>query len=226
MTGELAKSPSVTSIWLDVPRICRVDTVVGLVSARAPVPVAPATARATPVSANVGLPATPSPLATDRPVVVEDIVLAATALLAVLAIMPLEAASRLPEAAFRVMVRVDCAPASTSPTPVPLDSARLLLSVGSWFFVRKVWVCTGDPASAAVVVCTVTPFWTIGTDSVPVIAPAAGSSVIVTFAITAPGRWSRCRGSRCSLGSACSVLATGQTGCCRWSRSRSGPWRC
>jgi hypothetical protein len=131
MTGELTKLPSVTSIWLLVPRIVRVDTVDELVRASAPVPVAPATARATPVNAKVGLPATPSPLVTDRPVVVEDIVLAATVLLAVLAIMPVEADSRLPEAAFNVMVRVDCAPPSTSPTPVPLDNARLFVRVGS-----------------------------------------------------------------------------------------------
>jgi hypothetical protein len=103
ITGELAKLPSVTAIWLVVPSIVLVETVVGPVNAKAPVPVAPATAKATPVSAKAGAPATPSPLVTDNPVVDETIVLATTALLAVLAIMPLEAASRLPEAAFKVI---------------------------------------------------------------------------------------------------------------------------
>jgi hypothetical protein len=42
-------------------------------------------------------------LVTDNPAVDEVIVLATTALLAVLAIMPLEAASKLPEAAFKVI---------------------------------------------------------------------------------------------------------------------------
>jgi hypothetical protein len=140
ITGELAKLPSVTAIWLVVPSIVLVETVVGPVNAKAPVPVAPATAKATPVSAKAGAPATPSPLVTDNPVVDEVIVLATTALLAVLAIIPLEADSRLPEAAFNVMESVDCAPPSTSPIPVPLDKERLLARVGSWFFVMNVCV--------------------------------------------------------------------------------------
>jgi len=103
MTGEFTKFPSVMSIWLVVPNIILVAIVEELLSARTPVPVAPATAKATPVNANVGAAATPSPLATDNPVVDEAIVLPATVLLEVLAIMPFEAASKLPEAAFRVI---------------------------------------------------------------------------------------------------------------------------
>jgi len=130
ITGELTKFPSVISIWLEVPSIVRV-AMVELLSANTPVPVAPATANATPVNANVGLPATPSPLVTEIPAVVDDIVLPATVLLAVLAIMPVPAASRLPEAALRVTCRVDCAPPSVSPTPVPPDNLRLFANVDS-----------------------------------------------------------------------------------------------
>jgi hypothetical protein len=138
ITGELTKFPSVISIWLAVPSIILVTTVVEALSANTPVPVAPATAKATPVSANVGAAATPSPFVTDNPVVDEASVLPATVLLEVLAIMPLAAVSRLPEAAFRVIWRAACAPPSVSPTPVPDDSLRLFVSVGSWFNVRKV----------------------------------------------------------------------------------------
>jgi len=50
--------------------------------------------------------------------------------------------------------------------------------------VMKVYVLRLEVAwIAPVVVCTVTPFWTTGTASVPVSAEAVGSWVICTFAM-------------------------------------------
>jgi hypothetical protein len=79
-----------------------------------------------------------------------------------------------------------CAPVVVDVSPVPVLMRWLLGSVGSFTRVRNDWVCEGDAAMAPVVVWTVTPFWTIGTDSAPVIAPAVGREVMVTFAIIAP----------------------------------------
>jgi hypothetical protein len=62
----------------------------------------------------------------------------------------------------------------------------LLGSEVAFVTVRKVCCCAGDAEIAPVVVCTVTPFWTIGTSSVPVIEPAGGRSLIVIFAIIDP----------------------------------------
>ena len=79
----------------------------------------------------LGLPAIPSPLLTLKPLPLTAIERAVTAFEAVLAINPLPAASSEPEAPFSAIWRVDCAPPSTRPTPVPPDKARLFGSVGS-----------------------------------------------------------------------------------------------
>ena len=60
---------------------------------------------------------------------------------------------------------------------------RLFANVGSLFTVMNVCVSAGPEVIAPVVVCTVTPFCTIGTASVPVRVPAAGNWVICTFAM-------------------------------------------
>lgn len=49
---------------------------------------------------------------------------------------------------------------------------------------RNVCCWFGDDDIAAVVVCTVCPFWTIGTDSVPVSGSAFGSLVMVMLAMS------------------------------------------
>ena len=68
---------------------------------------------------------------------------------------------------------------------MPEVAVRYLLfaSVDSLFTVIKVCVSEGPEVIAPVVVRTVTPFCTIGTDSVPVRVPAAGNWVICTFAM-------------------------------------------
>jgi hypothetical protein len=58
---------------------------------------------------------------------------------------------------------------------VPVEKYRLFGKVGSWFTVMNVCVWLGEAEIAPVVVRTVCPFCTIGTASVPTIAPAGGS---------------------------------------------------
>ena len=160
----------------------------------------------------------PSPLVMLKPLPLTPIERAVTLLEPVLAINPLPAASSEPEAPFSVIWRVLWAPLSTSPTPVPPDKRRLFGSVGSWFSVINVCVCDGDAAIAPVVVWTVCPFWTIGTASVPVIAPACGSWVICTFAIMDSG--SKCQDCHCSPAFGYFAPETTPTEWFPWSRWR------
>ena len=173
MVGLPAKAlPLATSISLVVPAIDLGVNVAPPSRVTRPEPAIPAKEAGRPSKAIVGLPDWPSPLVMAKPSPVTAILRLTMVEAPVLTIKPLEAVSRLPDAPLRVICRVDCAPPSTRPIPVPPDSLRLLGSVASWLSVRNVWVCEGDAAMAAVVVCTVWPFCTIGTDSVPVIGPA------------------------------------------------------
>ena len=175
MVGLLEPLPSVTVIWFDVPVMVRLAMAVPPMMANMPVPVELAIAAATPVNWKVGLPAMPSPLVTDKP---EPLVLkerAARVVEPVLATMPVPRLFTLANAPVRFTCSVPCEPPSAKLSPAPAVKARLFGSVGSLLAVRKLCVWMGDPASAAVVVCTVTPFWTIGTASVPVIVSAWGS---------------------------------------------------
>ena len=181
MVGLLVPLPSVTVIWPVVPVMVRLAMVVPPMMASMPVPDELAIAAATPVNWKVGLPAMPSPLVTDRPKPLVLKVRAAKVVVLVLATMPAPRLSMFATAPVRFTRSVPCDPLSTKLSPEPTVRARLLGSVGSLLAVRKLCVWMGDPASAAVVVCTVTPFWTIGTASVPVIVWAWGSWVMVTL---------------------------------------------
>ena len=95
-----------------------------------PVPDKLATEAATPVNENVGLPAVPSALETLKPAPVVAKDLATTEDAPLLTITPVPALSKEPLAPFNTICRVDCAPPSVNPTPVPPDNARLLGNVG------------------------------------------------------------------------------------------------
>lgn len=74
-------------------------------------------------------------------------------------------------------------PPSVIARPEPTVKYRLLARPACAPTVKNVCVKTGELAIAAVVVCTVTPFWTTGTNSVPVSVCAVGSCVIAILAI-------------------------------------------
>ena len=131
----------------------------------------------------VGLAAMPSPSLIATPVVPTSNVLFVTVVPLVFTIIPLPALSNEADAPFRAIDSVLCAPLSVMLIPLVAVSALLLLRVGSWFTVRNVCVCAGDAAIAPAVVCTVKPFCTTGTNSVPSIGPAVGNWVIVTLDI-------------------------------------------
>jgi len=129
------------------------------------------------------LPDTPSPLVSDKPTVPAVIVLFASVDPLVLATKPLPSALNVDIAPVKPTAIFDCAPLSVKVNPDPTEKNRLLAKEGSLFTVMKVWVNEGPEVIAPVVVCTVTPFCTIGTASVPVRVPAAGNWVICTFAM-------------------------------------------
>ena len=181
IVGLLAPLPSVTVIWPAVPVIVRLAIAVPPTMASMPVPDELAMAAATPVNWKVGLPAMPLPSVTDKPKPLVLKVRAARAVELVLATMPVPRLFILASAPVTLTCSVPCAPPSAKLSPEPTARARLLANVGSLLAVKKLCVWMGDPASAAVVVCTVTPFWTIGTASVPVIVWACGSWVMVTL---------------------------------------------
>lgn len=170
-------SPFVMEIWPDVPVNVRGAMDVPPTMASIPVPVVLAMAAAMPVNWKVGLSAIPSPLVTDRPKPLTASVREAKVDDPVLVRIPAPAAFKFAKAPVRLMFKDPCAPPSARLKPDPTVNERLLLSVGSLFTVKKLCVWTGDPASAAVVVCTDKPFCTTATTSVPVIGPAAGKSV-------------------------------------------------
>jgi hypothetical protein len=79
--------------------------------------------------------------------------------------MPVPTVFRLVRAPVKLIRNAAWAPPSARLSPEPTANWRLLFRVDSWFTVKKLCVCTGDPAKAAVVVCTDQPFWTIATIS-------------------------------------------------------------
>ena len=174
--GLLAPLPSVTMIWPDTPVMVRFAMVVPPTTASMPVPDVLARAAGKPVSWKVGLPATPLPLVTDRPF---PLVVSVTGVMVdtpVLTMMPVPSPFRLVRAPVRLICSAACMPPSARLMPAPTANWRLLFSDGSLFTVKKLCVWTGEPASAAVVVFTDQPFWTMATTSVPVIGPAGSRS--------------------------------------------------
>ena len=123
--------PLATAIWFAVPAISTPPAVVPFWKASRPVPPTCAMAEISPSSEIVGFPETPDPLAMARPVPETATERAETAPEPVFTMIPVPAPSKAPEVPLSVIWRVESAPPSTRPMPVPPESARLLIRVGS-----------------------------------------------------------------------------------------------
>jgi len=181
--GLLAPLPSVITIWPDTPVSVRFAMFVPPITASIPVPDVPARAAGSPVSWKVGLPAIPLPLVTDRPFPLVASVMGVRVVAVFFTKMPVPTVFRLVRAPVKLICNALWLPPSAKLKPAPTANCRLLLRLVSWFTVKKLCVCTGDPAKANAVVCTVAPFCTTGTSSAPVMAPAVGSCDMRMFDI-------------------------------------------
>jgi hypothetical protein len=134
------------------------------------VPTVLAKASAKPVKDSVGSPLTPLPLARDSPEPLTANDRAVIVFAAVLTTIPVPALSNEPLVPFKLIVYAPCAPPSVMPNPTPVEKYRLLGRPLCRPTVKNVCVSEGLEVIAETVVCTVKPFWTTGTSSVPVMA--------------------------------------------------------